>query len=264
MSEHRLHELTIERPRGGMRLSSRRLKGVRKTLDRLTDVASEDGLLSPYFIKVRGKTKHFSDHLAPLRQFLYSQLGQPWDRIYSELCQSLDSSTLSGQHILSHLWDYVERYVEIVDGIPCRKSSTYRGRELGKWRYYQFYIHPDTGVLCLAERIPKAPPKPVDDFIKLDAYHHYRRVDGIWYHMTVANLPSFGCFWDVMLKEFVSRERGKSTYIIQKRQCNKKEVRWILAKLNGDVAQRIEHHSSKVTRAGSSPAIPALSKFYGI
>ncbi len=43
MSEHRLDEITIERPRGGMRQSSRRLKGVRKKLDRLTLEASEDG-----------------------------------------------------------------------------------------------------------------------------------------------------------------------------------------------------------------------------
>lgn len=34
MSEHRLEKIAIERPRGGMKRSSRRLKGVRKKLAR--------------------------------------------------------------------------------------------------------------------------------------------------------------------------------------------------------------------------------------
>jgi hypothetical protein len=235
MSEHRLKEITIERPRSGMRISSRRLKGVHKTLDRLTNLATEDGLLSPYLIKVRGKTKSFSDHLAPLRNFLHSKVGQPWNQIYSELCQSLDGRTLSGQHILSHLWGYVERYVEIIDGVPYRKPSIYRGRELGGWRYDDFYIHPDTGLLCLAERTPKVPPKKRDDLIELDSNHHYRKLDGIWYQIAIADIPAFGYVWDVILRASVSKERNGSTYAAQKRQCNKKEVRWIMAKL-GDVA----------------------------
>ena len=53
MSEHRLAEIVIERPRSGMRMSSRRLKGEKKRLYQLTLEASEDGLLSPYLIKPR-------------------------------------------------------------------------------------------------------------------------------------------------------------------------------------------------------------------
>jgi hypothetical protein len=240
MSEHRLHEITIERPRSGMRISSRRLAGVRKNLDRLTYEASNDGFLSPYLIKVRQKTKSFSDHLAPLKRFLHSKVGQSWNEVYSELCKTLDNSTLSGQHILSHVWGYVERHAEIVDGIPFSKPSTYRGgRRLGGWRYDEFYIHPDTGILCLAGRTPREPPKKRDDFIQLDATRHYRKLDGIWYQIVIADIPKFGYVWDVILKASVSRERNGSTYAAQKRQCNKKEVRWIaakLAKLNGDVA----------------------------
>ncbi|MCL1493585.1 MAG: hypothetical protein M1G31_22975 [Pseudanabaena sp. Salubria-1] len=155
MSEHRLEEIVIERPRGGMRISSRRLKGVRKQLDRLTIEASEDGLLSSYLIKVRQKTKYFSDHLAPLRRFLRSHVGQPWDLVYSELCDRLDQRTVTGQHVVTHLWQYVERYVEIVDGKPCRKP--YQPRYLGDGcfgrRYDEFYVHPETGLLCEAKRL---------------------------------------------------------------------------------------------------------------
>ncbi|GBO55827.1 hypothetical protein APA_3977 [Pseudanabaena sp. lw0831] len=153
MSEHRLEEIVIERPRGGMRQSSRRLKGVQKKLDRLTLEASEDGLLSPYLIKVRQKTKYFSDHLAPLRRFLRSHVGQPWDLVYSELCDRLDQRTVTGQHVVTHLWQYVERYVEIVDGKPYRKpyQPRYLDDSCFDRRYDKFYVHPETWLLCEAK-----------------------------------------------------------------------------------------------------------------
>ncbi len=63
MSEHRLSEIVIERPRTGMRISSTSLKGVKKHLHKLTIEASEDGLLNPYIIKVTNGSKRLSDHL---------------------------------------------------------------------------------------------------------------------------------------------------------------------------------------------------------
>lgn len=236
MSEHRLNEIVIERPRGGMRISSSRLKGVTKVLDRITIEASEDGLLSPYLIKVRGKTKHFSDHLSPLKRFLRSKVGQHWDQVYSELCQRLDISTLSGQHILSHLWQYVERHVEIVDGKPCRKPyGLYRC--FGRW-YDEFYIHPDTGLLCEAARSPKEMPKRSDDLIKLDCDRYYRKLDGIWYLITYQEIPAIAEVRDVVLKVYIKPQTvsGRQVYAAQKRQCNKKEIRWIRSQLGGDVA----------------------------
>jgi hypothetical protein len=58
MSEHRLNEIVIERPRVGMRIPSTSIKGFKKALHKLTVEASEDGLLNPYIIKVRNRSKH--------------------------------------------------------------------------------------------------------------------------------------------------------------------------------------------------------------
>jgi hypothetical protein len=66
MSENRLAENVIERPRGGLRISSRKVKGQKTSLVRLTEEATTDGLLSPYLIKPTRKTKWFSDCLGPL------------------------------------------------------------------------------------------------------------------------------------------------------------------------------------------------------
>ena len=56
MSEHRLSKIVIERPRGGMRISLKKLKGFKKQLYKLTEDTSQDGLLSPYLIKPRNKS----------------------------------------------------------------------------------------------------------------------------------------------------------------------------------------------------------------
>jgi len=232
MSEHRLDEITIERPRGGMRMSSSRLKGVTKTLDRLTQIAAEEGLLSPYLIKVHDKSKYFSDHLSPLRRFLYRKVGQPWDDVYSELCDRLDITTLSGQHILSHLWHFVERHVEIIDGKPHRKP--YDGYHfLFNRRRDRLYIHPDSGLLCLAKGLHK-PPQSTDlsqDLVKIDPYHYYRQIDGIWYQITCQDLPPMGHVWDIVLKIDVSRSSGTTIYAARKHQCNKKELKHIADQL---------------------------------
>jgi hypothetical protein len=265
MSEHRLNEIVIERPRNGMRLSSTSLKGSKKLLYKLTKEASDDGLFQPYLIKVRNRSKYLSDHLAPLRRLLYSKVGQHWDGVYREVCQRLDANTMLGQHVIGHLWDYVERHVEIIDGTPYRKPSRgIRGYELGnRWYGDEFYIHPDTGILCVATRSPKAKNQNQTvqrDDIVIIGDRHYRKLDGIWYCITFQDLPSLEKVRDVVFREFVTPQvayqaYGKAVYAASKRQCNKREIKLILAKIGGDVAQRIEHHSSKVIRAGSNPVI---------
>lgn len=150
MSEHRFSEVLIERPRGGLRRSSRRLSGTKKHLEQLTKIASEEGLLCPYLIKTRNKTKYLSDHLGPLRRFLRSNLGQPWDLVYSKLCRKVKTNTMQGKHVMDHVWGYVERHVVIIEGIPHRKPGGAYGGGFTPLtsRQHYFYVHPETGLLC--------------------------------------------------------------------------------------------------------------------
>jgi hypothetical protein len=237
MSEHRLNEIVIERPRHGMRCSSRRLKGVRKILDRLTEVAADDGLLSPYLLKTRDKTKSLSDHLGPLRRLLRSKLNQPWNEVYSDLCRRLDATTLTGQHVRSHLWDYVERHVELIDGVPYRKASLhYGGRRLGSRYRDEFYVHPETGMLLLAGRSPRPSPPKRDDIVILDAYHQYRRLNEVWYLIVFQDLPKWGMAWDVILKTEIAsdiayREYDRKIYASRKIQCSKRLLKVLQSRL---------------------------------
>ncbi|MCU0544706.1 MAG: hypothetical protein MUE44_21485 [Oscillatoriaceae cyanobacterium Prado104] len=219
MSEHRLDRIIIERPRGGWRSSLKKVTGNKKYLEEITDIARTDGLLTPYLIKPRNKTKWFSDCLGPLKRWLLSHAGQHWDDVYSKLGTILDTTTLSGQHILSHLWQYVERNVELIDGVPYRKSCSYPYPIGGS--YDRLYVHPETGILCLAERIPKQQKQKPDDFLFVDAYHYYRKIDDLWYAIELADLEPY----DTMLADKYSGGRPK--YIASKRQCNKKQIKFI-------------------------------------
>jgi len=225
MSEHRLAKNVIERPRGGWRISSRKVKGQKISLVKLTEEATTDGLLSPYLIKPRNKTKWFSDCLGPLYQWLQSNVGQHWDDVYSKLCQILDITTLSGQHIVFHVWGYVERNAVLIDGVPYRKNrkSYATAIPLG-YGYKQLYVHPETGILCLAKRIPKVPKKKPDDFVFVDAYHHYRKIDDLWYAIELADIEPLAINTN---KSSVNREK----YVASKRQCNKKQIKLIMEQI---------------------------------
>ena len=94
--------------------------------------------------------KEFSDRLGPLKRFLRSRVGQHWDKVYSELSRSLDKQSLTGLHIWTHVWQYVEKDIEFgSDGQIYRKPI----RRIGKiWQVQGMYVHPKTGILSLAKK----------------------------------------------------------------------------------------------------------------
>ncbi|MEO1349227.1 MAG: hypothetical protein AAFW84_10575 [Cyanobacteria bacterium J06635_15] len=235
MSEHRLGEIVIERPRSGMRISLKKLAGFKKQLNQLTEEASEDGLFNPYLIKPRHKSKYLSDHLGPLRRFLRSHVGEPWNDVYSELCQRLDTNTMAGQHVLSHVWDYVECHVELIDGVPYSKPYWVGYRSLISHYRDRFYIHPETGILCAAAKEPRKQKqsKPPTDVVNIDDKHQYRKLNELWYLITfeVFPPPPTDTVADV-LRGLVFRWNadyvgGQRVYAVGKKQCSKKEIRSI-------------------------------------
>ena len=115
--------------------------------------------------------KSFNENLNPLKRYLYASIGRPWDDVYSEIRANIDTRKAIGLHVMQHLWQYVERFVEIVNGVPFESHGRY-GRVM---EVDGLYIHPETGLLSYKDRARYSkPPKEVTQL------HWY---DGFWFEL---------------------------------------------------------------------------------
>lgn len=144
-------KVVTESPREGYRLRSQKF-GYRLSKDdihRELEDDSERGGRVPWS-RCRNKDhKNFSDVLGPLRAYLKKQVGRPWDKVWSEICATLDRRSLTGLHIFDHIKLEVDTHTRF--GVD--------GRIYGQGRWYSrddpvegLYVHPRTGLLCNVPR----------------------------------------------------------------------------------------------------------------
>jgi hypothetical protein len=202
-----MHKVVVERERHG---STRRN---RKWGQRLAFVPEGEYDEQPKFVSsARGRQysndpKLFSDVLGPLEGFLRSNLGRPWDKVFSELRKGLDVRKVTGLHIFEHL----ERMVETDCWIGPDRKVYSRGRN---WRTGGFYVHPRTGLLCFRQR-PSARERKKQqllrqeiDEIRFDCGRSFKLIEGQWY-LVVYEIIEIGRYeqvramWDVVQRRKV-------------------------------------------------------------
>jgi hypothetical protein len=199
--------------------------------------------------------KDFSDVLGPLRRYLRKQVGRPWDKVWSEITQNLDSRTLTGQHIFDHIrWEVeTEPWVD-------ENSRLYRKRHWGTIELIDgLYVHPVTRLLCYKPK--RALGVGGGTFLKaqtaLRAFgisastgreiRRYR-VDGqrVWEHREVGWFIHVYRFVPEQLVRVMTRTDGREIPIygaahyerVAIRQASKKEIRDALPLLEGDPLAR--------------------------
>jgi hypothetical protein len=222
-------KVIVERPRLGGGL--RRPKGIRKR-ERLAmaDLMPEREGMRRRWVSWR---KMLNEHLGPLRRFLRSQVGRPWNKVHSEISQHLRLDSAVQSHVLDHLDDFVARHVDEIDGVLYARTGGWAGRPLGSL----FYVCPRTGLLRENKRRqhwkrrPEA--QPTVERVEIDARRQYLRVSGIWYEVQLEplNLDAIGR-WDEVLKTRVDwhlvgelkRHYGSPAFAVAKRQLNKREI----------------------------------------
>lgn len=135
-----------------------------------------------------GWGKEFGEYLAPLRRFLKSNVGRKWDDVYSELREHVNPGSTVQNHIMQHLWHYIQKDVVLdEEGHPCVKSRWEGGySRLWKSRYGSlFYVHP------LSRKLLEPPTHPKDPNRKPRGYdpdkwtasdgREFQRLNGIWF-----------------------------------------------------------------------------------
>ncbi len=96
--------------------------------------------------RLRGCPKQTSQLLGPLRRFLGSNVGRPWDVVFSEICAGTTKGSPARASLLVEVDRTVERNVILIDRIPCYGPGSGHGTPL-RWRRGSVYVCPRTGLL---------------------------------------------------------------------------------------------------------------------
>lgn len=90
--------------------------------------------------------KSFDEYLAPLKRFLQTRVGSPWNDVYSEIRQYLRVQTAVHLHVLQHLEDMVVRRAWMEDGL-LHGIDTYGRPGRIRWSRWCCYYIDDEGLL---------------------------------------------------------------------------------------------------------------------
>jgi len=196
----------------------------------------EDGeyLHSPQGMrKVHRLTVKYEDHgytgtdFSVLHRFLRSRVGQPWDKVYSEICAEADLRSFPGHHLREWLEYEVEQNCTLDDNGEVRD---HRGHRIQNSYSEEFYVHPKTGILEYDGRRKRKPQTTTQTVFEMDGmlYHEHQ---GIWYRVRMQELKkrpsrflgnSYMVYdeWDglndVMLKGLDSSYPWQTVHILEK------------------------------------------------
>ncbi|MCY1055730.1 hypothetical protein [Nannocystis sp. SCPEA4] len=232
-----MYEVIIERPRQGGGWGG---KGRRAEMRFRADPEHDPAPTSEPISRGRG-SKHLNENLAPLRRFLLSRVGRPWNAVHSEIAATLRLTSAVQKHVLDHLRDMV--YTNVVQiGDDLYERGSWGVQELRGSRWSPVYVCPKTGLL---KKVPPRParfkPPTVRDVVPIDRDAQYRKIAGQWYRITLTPIPAAPDWLaarDVLLgdlrdlgspwqRESTLREHYgyRDRYATAKRQIGKSELR---------------------------------------
>lgn len=143
--------------------------------------------------------KAFSENLRPLYGFIHKAVGRKWDDVYSEICEVFDKRSVINQHILLHLFQYVELQIVVIEGklhVADYKYSWRGNRDAPlEEAGCEYYVDPRDGILKrnidqLTRRVRlrreakrRKIEKELSERREIDKETEYRKEDGIWYEV---------------------------------------------------------------------------------
>jgi hypothetical protein len=234
-------KVIVERPRRrGWAWTKPKGYGRKLRRDGDSDALQREGMKARW----QSHTKSFNEHLGPLRRYLNSQVGRPWDKVFSEICERINRNSAVQDHVRDHVEQYVLRHVILIDGVPCSGEGgwTY-GQPLHRYYGRSWYVCPRTGLL---RRVPPAPRRPKRPrrlqpprYIRVSDELQCRFLDGAWHLVTVKPLPA-RCYnrdrcrdTDILLQRAAAsitaadarRHYGAEVYAVAARRLGKREQR---------------------------------------
>jgi hypothetical protein len=207
-------------------------KGYAKYVQRvgLENLSNREPMLGRW----RGRQKCLNEHLGPMRKFLRSCVGRPWNKVYQELCEHVSLDNAVQNHVLTHIFDYVERHVELHGRRVIAMNGWRRGTPLPAGK---MYVCPRSGLLKLVRPAKhRGPPRRIcgDDGTQL------HRRENWWWEVRVRKRTATDVNrWDVWLERRVGglktvdrmKAYGGDFFATSKRPLSREEVRRLYRKI---------------------------------
>jgi len=143
-----MHKVIVERPRM-LRSAWKNKKTARRlNADECAQAlrGAEDYDSGPARASSARYEKELNENLAPLRRYLARQVGRPWDKVYSEICKTIDTRSAIGLHVLQHVEDFIAVKTKIENGVVYQWS---------RWPWScprDLYVHPVSGLIRRVQR----------------------------------------------------------------------------------------------------------------
>lgn len=170
--------------------------------------------------------KQFTDVLGPIYRFLDKQVGRPWNKVYSELCQYLDKRKLTHAHVFDHIDSYVEKDVYRGKDKAWYHTTGYSfvAGGVALRRVVGLFVNPKNGLIQRQKPLKEPPQKKDLDIIKVDKETEYRRLDGFWFLVKLKEVEVDASYFDYHSKKMVPRTR-KEFREVSRKQLGKKELK---------------------------------------
>jgi len=224
-------KVIVERPRwgGGARFP----RGAGRDGSDLENLPPRQPIKRPWM--ARGLEKGLNENLAPLRRYLLSNVGRPWDKVFGEICERINFDSA----VQLHIWQHVKQYV-CLDAVRTPGGYADSRGLLAVWP--PFVVDSKTGLLRKNDASRwwrrwkwRRERQPADsNLVRIDDTHSCRRINGIWYEVELRPVPRDLSFvFDAVARKPVAeipphdleRVGGVPHYAAVKRQLNSREVR---------------------------------------
>ncbi|MEK7831841.1 MAG: hypothetical protein AAB401_12185 [Acidobacteriota bacterium] len=237
-------EVIIERPRSLNHYAIRRQHKKTGLRIRNYDPDNEYDDLPTHLSSSRHKqygraAKNMDDLLGPIDRFLHSNVGRPWDQVWSEICQRIDRRNLAKNHLFEHFDGCVETDCFIGNDGKIYAYTSSGIYEVNAESSIWFYAHPESGLLCSVDDRPRsqaynAKKKAEKNAranwcVEISGKRHYVKLNGLWY---IADIERYskGSFSPEQETEMTLVTEGHPVFgntwrVFNKRQCGKKELK---------------------------------------
>jgi hypothetical protein len=224
-----MHKVIVERPRHGSRMSNWKT-GLRYHAGRIAEAVEDAEGFDDGAVRRRHRysDKTLNEHLRPLERYLHSQVNRPWDKVYSEIRQGIDTRSAIGLHVMQHLEDFVSVRTYIEDGKVYAHERWSRNPQVVSG----LYVHPVTGLLRFAPQRRRNGWRAVWDredelnFVAMSETLEYEKIEGLWFRM------------EYHFNDLEANPQQEVRSLVLKRQCDAKTSRRIEAGVYGAVVNK--------------------------